>query len=239
MRRQTSCYVCIPAVGEHDSFLGILEPAFDEVVVHPGPDRPTRAELKRVGRSHDAAVCGVAETFDAEVAAAADRLSVLGTLSTGRDHLDVEALQRAGVTVVDAAGANAVSVAEHTWTLILALSKRLVEANEAVRTGEGRDGLARWPTELDGKTLGVVGAGPIAHEVLRRAEGFGVEPLVWTFHPDQHPEIPDLGGTFVDDLTDLVERSHVVTVHVPLSNRSRGLLDPTCSTACRPTGNGT
>jgi len=222
----TSCFVCIPYLRDDEALLAGLREGFDDVTVHPGPDRPDAETLKRVVGEYDAALCGVAEAFDAEVAAAVDDCTALGSLSVGLDHVDVEAFRDRGVDVVNVEEANVVAVAEHTWALALALAKRVVEGHEAVVDGTDRDGLGDRPTELRDRTVGVVGAGPIAHEVTTLAEAFGVDPLVWTFHPDRHPEFDPLDAAFVDDLPALVERSDVVTVHVRLSDRTEGLLSP-------------
>ena len=224
-RSKLACYVCIPSLGEDTAFMQRLRETYGSVTVHEGPDRPTKADLEMVARDYHVAVCGMAEKFDEDVAAAADRLKAVGTLSIGLDHLDLEALRSAGVTVVNVEEANVVSVAEHTWMFILSLHKRLIESHQSVVGGSGRDGLNERPVDVNGRTLGVVGAGSIGYEVAKQAEAFGTETLVWTFNPDPHDEFDALAATFVRDLTDLVDRSDVVTIHLPLSEKTEGLID--------------
>ena len=224
-RSEFACYVCIPSLADDVGFMDRLRETYGSVTVHEGPDRPTKAELADVAKDYDVAVCGMAEQFDADVAAVADRLKTVGTLSIGLDHLDLNALRSAGVSVVSVEEANVVSVAEHTWMFILSLHKRLLESHRSVVDGSGRDGLCERPVDVSGRTLGVVGAGSIGHEVARQAEAFGTETLVWTFNPDRHDEFDALAATFVRDLANLVDRSDIVTIHLPLSARTENLID--------------
>ncbi|PSQ02265.1 hypothetical protein BRC92_08980 [Halobacteriales archaeon QS_4_69_31] len=220
-----SCYVCLPHLAGETAFVDRLEGVCGPVTVHPGPNRPDRETLKRVVGEYDVVVCGVFEEFDREVAEAADGLRALASLSAGLDHVDTAAFRERGVAVVGVEEANVVSVAEHALMLVLAVEKRLVESHRAVLDGEGRDGLAGRPRELQGKTVGVVGAGPIAHAVAERAAAFGTDVLVWTFRPENHGEFEALGAQFVADLADLVERADVVTLHLPLTEKTRSLVD--------------
>lgn len=224
-RSDLSCYVCIPSLRDDDTFMERLHEEYGSVTLHEGPDRPTKAELKTVARDYDVAVCGMAEEFDADVAAAVDNLEAIGTLSIGLDHLDLDALESAGVTVVNVEEANVVSVAEHTWMFILSLHKRLIESHRSVVEGSGRDGLDERPVDVNERTLGVIGAGSIGYEVARQAEAFRTETLVWTFNPEGHDEFDSLESTFINDLAELVDRSDVVTIHLPLSEKTESLID--------------
>lgn len=227
MTRDTerSCYVCIPSLGEDAKFMGRLREEYASVTLHDGPDRPTKSELETVAADYEVAICGMAEEFDAEVAAAVDRLEALGSLSIGLDHLDVDALRSQDVTVVNVDEANVRSVAEHTWMLILSLHKRLLESHRSVLDGTGRDGLSERPVDIADRTLGIVGAGSIGYEVAKQAEAFGLDTLVWTFNPDRHDEFDSLDSTFVRELPELVNRSDIVTIHIQLSEKTTGLID--------------
>lgn len=202
-----------------------LKKTYGSVTVHDGPDRPTKEELVKVSKGYDVAICGMAEEFDADVAAAANQLKAIGTLSIGLDHLDLDALQSAGVSVVSVEEANVVSVAEHTWMFILSLHKRLLESHRSVVEGSGRDSLNERPVDVSGRTLGIVGAGSIAHEVAKQSEAFDTETLVWTFNPDHHDEFDSLAVTFIQDLGYLIDQSDVVTIHLPLSEKTEDIID--------------
>lgn len=219
------CYVCIPSLKDDPELMEQLRATFGSVTVHDGPDRPTKAELKTVAKNYHVAICGMAEEFDSDVAAAVERLNIIGSLSIGLDHLDIDALRAKDVDIVNINEANVTSVAEHTWMLILGLHKRLLESHRAVIDGTGRDGLSERPVDVAHRTLGIIGAGSIAYEVARMADAFGLETLIWTFNPDHHDEFETLESSFVADLAALIDQSDIVSIHIQLSEKTRNLLD--------------
>lgn len=154
---------------------------------------------------------------DAELVAAAPALRVVGRLGVGLDNIDLAACDGAGVAVRPAIGANAAAVAEHVIGALFVLARPALGATERILVGE-------WPRteyvghELAGRRLGLVGLGHTAREVAWRAEALGME--VAGHDPVASPEgIPNL------PLDDLLTRSHAVSVHVPLTEDTRGLLD--------------
>lgn len=223
------CYICLPEAhfGETEGLLEPLESVVDEVIFHPGPHRPTPDELAEIVASHEVIIAGIEDRFPARLATRAAKLEVLATLSVGTDHIAREAFRQQGVDVISADGANAQSVAEHTWALFLALARRLTEADRAVRAGTGRGGLHARPLELRGLTLGVIGAGPVARAVIEIGHtGFEVAPIVWTLHPDKHRDLEDrFGATFAPRPAPLIEQAHLVSLNIPLSVHTQGLID--------------
>lgn len=160
-------------------------------------------------------------TVDAELLDAADALEVIGRAGVGVDNIDVDAATRRGIAVVNAPGGNTLSTAELTWGLILAAARRIPEADASVRAG-------RWDrkrlrgAQLHGRTLGVVGAGRIGSAVIRRARAFGLRVLVHDpYLTDERAA--DLGLDRVS-LDRLLERADVVTLHVPLTRSTRGMI---------------
>ena len=151
-------------------------------------------------------------------------LKVIGRAGSGTDNIDVAAAQKAGITVVNAPGANAISVAEHTMALILALTRRLFPVAIALKQG-------RWEkkgyvaTELSGKTIGIVGFGNIGMKVAALAHGFGMKILVSTRTKSEEKRrlVSSLVGYFVS-LEKLLKESDVVTLHVPKSDETSGLV---------------
>ena len=177
---------------------------------------------------------GVLETADAILVALesvsgaaidqAKALRLIQAPSHGFDHIDIDAAATRGIAVcnVGTSGAEAGTVAEHAMLLMLACARRLVEAHDGIRNGD-------WPQitgstmELQGKTLGIVGLGHIGREVAKRARAFGMSLLY--FDPvaaDEEVEV-ELRLTPVE-LKELLERSDVVTVHVPLMESTRTLI---------------
>jgi len=169
---------------------------------------------------------------DAELIAAAPRLRVIGRAGIGVDNIDLAAATRAGVLVVNAPTANAVSAAEHTMALLLAQARRVPEADRAVRSG-------RWDrnhlegVELHGKTLGIVGLGRIGGLVARRAEGFDMRLLA--YDPFVSAEgARRLGVEMTGSLHDLMGLSDFVTIHLPLTRDTDHLIDAGVLAAARP-----
>ena len=160
----------------------------------------------------------------AEVIAAGQKLKVIGRAGSGLDNIDVEAAKKAGVAVVNAPGANAQSVAEHTMALILALFRKLLPVATALKAG-------RWEkkgymaTELSGKTIGIVGFGNVGMKVAEITHGFGMKLLVATRTQTSEKEktMKDLNGTLVT-LDQLLKESDVVTLHVPKSSETEHLI---------------
>ncbi len=158
---------------------------------------------------------------DAELIDASDALEVIGRAGAGVDNIDMEAATRRGIAVLNAPAANTYSTAELAFALLLAAARRIPEADRNVRAGEwNRKGLRG--TQLRGKTLGVLGAGRIGSEVIRRGRAFGMKVVAHD---------PYLGAERANDLgvellpfEDLLAAAEVLTLHVPLTDESRGLI---------------
>lgn len=173
--------------------------------------------------------------FSREVFEAAADLQVIALTGSGVDHIDLAAATEAGVVVANSPGGPAPSVVEHTFGMIFALLRDLLETTERVAAGEWAD--VRSPvTELGGKTLGVVGVGTIGLEVARTAaERFdadvvGYDPYVTgershPMFPRHDRETVRAAGVDLVGRAELFKRADVVTVHTPLTAETRGLVD--------------
>ncbi|MEW2619297.1 NAD(P)-dependent oxidoreductase [Streptomyces sp. NPDC048106] len=188
-------------------------------------DGGDRASLLRAAAGSTALLVTANEPVDeALLGAAGPGLRVVGTYSTGVDHIAVQACRRAGVRVVTAAGALAPAVAEHTLGLLLACARRIVEADRFVRSGADW----RWEadaflgTQLHGRRLGVLGLGAIGSEVARRAQAFGMEVHGLLHRPDA-PLPP--GVTPHREPAGLMRVSDFLTIHVPLTPATERLVD--------------
>jgi len=157
--------------------------------------------------------------FTDEVLAACPELRLISISGTGTDNIDLQAAAERGVLVCNTPEANSDSVAEHAWALLLALARGLREMEERMRAGEWWH---HYGTELRGKTLGLVGLGRIARRVARMARGFDMEVLAWSFTPDE-ARAREAGVQHVE-LDELLARSDVVSLHLRLSERSRGII---------------
>ena len=158
---------------------------------------------------------------------AGPQLKVIANYAVGFDNIDVRAATYRGIVVTNTSSAEVdEAVAEHTWALILALARRIVEADESVRRGAFRG----WEpdiflgTNVRGKTLGIIGLGKIGTYVARRAKGYNMTVLYNKHSPDPEAE-KELGVKFAS-LDDLLATSDVVTLHVSLTEETRHMINP-------------
>lgn len=181
----------------------------------------SRDELLGILPDYEALVVRSQVQVDAETIAAGRRLVVIGRAGVGVDNVDVEAATRAGVTVVNAPTGNTIAAAEHTMALLLAVARHVAEADASMRRGEWRR-RELVGIELRGRTLGIVGLGRIGLAVATRARAFemrlvGSDPYVSLAVADEH-------GIELVDLDELIARSDAITLHVPLTEQTRGLI---------------
>ncbi|OGM15745.1 hypothetical protein A2V97_03125 [Candidatus Woesebacteria bacterium RBG_16_42_24] len=157
--------------------------------------------------------------------AAGPQLKLISNYAVGFDNIDVKAATDRQILVANTPCEEVnEAVAEHTWALILALSRRIVEADEATRRG----GYKGWEPDiflgrnLIGKTLGIIGLGRIGGMVARRAKGYNMTVLYNKRSPDPEAE-KELGVTFAS-LDELLAKSDFVSLHVPLSDETRHMV---------------
>lgn len=160
----------------------------------------------------------------AELLAALPALRLVATRSTGFDHIDLEACRKRGIAVANVPSYGENTVAEHTFALILMLSRKVHKSYAQVQAG--RVELAMLTGfDLQGKTIGVVGAGRIGLHVIRIARGFGMQVLACDVRRD--PFLADLLHFQYVPLERLLEESDIVTLHCPLTPQTRHLLGRT------------
>lgn len=173
----------------------------------------------------------IGERVEAGFLEAHPALKLVCTRSTGCDHIDLDACRAREVQVANVGNYGENTVAEHTFALILALSRRLRESEEAVRTGHfSRDGLRGF--DLRGRTMGVVGAGRVGLHVIRIALGFGMK--VVAFDAEPHAFYGELLDFRYVPFGELLRESDVVTLHVPLNETTRHMFNRETLAMCRP-----
>ncbi len=159
------------------------------------------------------------------------RLKVIGRAGVGVDNIDIESARELGVRVVNAPHATSTAVAEHTFALMLSLCRHIPEATRRMRAGE-------WPkkeligSELSGKTLGIIGLGRIGTEVAQRATAFGMRVLSYDPYLDQEQQARC--GAQGCALDALLEQSDFITLHLPLTEETAGLLDRSAIKQLKP-----
>ncbi len=186
---------------------------------------------ERIG-DYDAIVIRSATKLTAEVLERADRLKVIGRAGVGVDNVDVEAATRRGIVVANAPESTVVSAAEHAVGLLVALARHIPQAHASLKQG-------RWERsryggiELEGKTLGVLGFGRIGQQVARRAVGLGMR--VVAHDPFVSKErYRELGVERAESAEAVLGEADFLTLHLPLSEDTKGSLDAKAFAAMRP-----
>ena len=194
--------------------------AAHEVETWPGELPPAPEQLRALAADAEGLLCLLTDRVDEALLAAAPRLRAVSVLAVGTDNVDKEAARARAVAVGNTPDVLTESTADLAFALILAAARRLSEGERAVRAGDWRTWEpAGWlGLELSGATLGIVGAGRIGQAVARRAEGFGMTVL--TSRPTP--------------LEELLERSDVVSLHVPLTDATRHLIDADALARIKP-----
>jgi D-lactate dehydrogenase len=159
------------------------------------------------------------------------KVRLVASRSSSCDHLDAKAAEKRGVTLVHVPDYGAATVAEHTFALILGVTRRLRSCLEAGNRGRGLVGRLRG-RELRGKTLGVVGTGRVGRMVIDIAQAFGMKILAFDNDPDE-AWAAQSGFRYVT-LDALLRQSDVVTLHVPLNARTRHMLSARRLARCKP-----
>ncbi|MDQ5896993.1 MAG: D-3-phosphoglycerate dehydrogenase / 2-oxoglutarate reductase, partial [Pseudomonadota bacterium] len=197
-------------------------------VVYAGA-RPAEADLIALCRQHDpVAVIVRYGKVGAAVMDAAPRLKVISKHGSGTDTIDKTAAAARGIAVVAAAGANAAAVAEHALALLLACAKSVVAMNARMHAGHW-DKATHKSVELEGRTVGLVGLGAIGLRFARMADALGMRVLGFD------PYAKDLPACVQPvDLATIWRESDAISLHCPLTDDNRGLLNAQTLAACRP-----
>ena len=212
-----------------DSLRGLLAKATDghEVEVVTYPDRK-EDEASLIERSADADIVVVSNIkYSASVMEKNPNLKYVCVAFTGYDHVDMAYCREHGIQVSNCAGYSTVAVADLVFGLTLDVLRNISTLNAIVRQGGTKDGLVG--PELEGKRFGVVGAGAIGSRVMRIAQAFGCEVVCYS---RTKKDIP--GVEFVE-LDELLKTSDVVSLHIPQTPETTGLIDAERIALMRPT----
>ena len=208
-----------------ESGIELLRSRFD---VDVDADSP----LEEIIGDYDAIVIRSATKLTAELIEQATLLKVIGRAGVGVDNVDVAAATRKGIVVANAPESTVVSAAEHTIGLLVALARNIPQAHAALK--DGRWERSRWGgIELADKTLGVLGFGRIGRQVARRALGLGMRVVAYDpfVVPDRFRE---LGADRVETAAEVLAAADFLTLHLPLTEETRGFLGPETLARVRP-----
>jgi D-3-phosphoglycerate dehydrogenase / 2-oxoglutarate reductase len=196
-----------------------------------GPEcRRDSPELKRRLAQADILIPGNLLQVDQDLLAVAPGLKLIAKPGAGVDNIDLDAATAAGVVVCHTPGVNAMSVADHTWAMILNLARRINQSDREVRQGKW---IKTAGLELWGKTLGLIGLGAIGRAVARRATGFDLRILA--FDPYCAEDGNDESGITPVKLDELLAASDIISIHCPLTPETRRLIGAGELAAMKPT----
>ncbi len=156
-----------------------------------------------------------------EVIEKAENLKIIARAGVGVDNIDVEAATDHGILVVNAPQSTSITVAEHAMGLMLSLSRKIAIADASVKSGKWEKSKFMG-MELRNKTLGVIGMGRIGSQVVKRSKAFEMDVIV--YDPYITEETAKELGVEITTLDDLIQRSDVMTIHVPLTPETKGLI---------------
>jgi D-3-phosphoglycerate dehydrogenase / 2-oxoglutarate reductase len=198
----------------------VLDVLGDEVDIRHVDGTDRSALLSAVAEA-DALLVRSATKVDAEVLAASTRLKVVARAGVGLDNVEVPAATARGVLVVNAPTSNIVSAAEHAVALLLSLARRIPAADASLRGGEWKRSSFSG-VEISGKTVGVVGLGKIGQLFAQRLAAFGTELIA--YDPYVSPARAAQLGIELVDLDELLARADVISVHLPKTPETKGLI---------------
>ena len=197
---------------------------FDVTVLSEAP--PERADLLEAASGAEGVLSTVTEKIDGTfMDAAGEGLKVIANMAVGYDNVDVEAAKARGVVVTNTPGVLDETTADVAFMLLLAAARRLGESERVLRAG-------RWEwwgpklfmgPDVWGKKLGIVGLGRIGQAVARRARGFDMEILYYNRSRREEAE-EELGASYLE-LDELLETADFITLHTPLTDETRHLID--------------
>jgi len=204
-----------------DDVIAKLSEYFDVEVWDRYHHPPYEVLLERV-RGVDALVSLLTDRVDCNLLSSAPRLRIVSQYAVGFDNVDVDCATRLGVYVTNTPGVLTEATAELTWALILAVARRIVEADVFVRRGGWYETKTAWHpkmmlgTELKGKVLGIVGLGRIGKRVAEiGVKGFGMKVIYYDVYRDRRFE-EELGVTY-KSLEEVLREADIVSLHVPLT----------------------
>jgi len=205
--------------------LRIIKKNFDaEVWPEYGP--PPKKVIIEKAKNVDALATLLSDKMDAEVFDAAPNLRIIAQMAVGFDNIDVQEATKRGIYVTNTPEVLTDTTADFAWALLMAVARRVVEADKYVRTGQWKVG---WhPSMMRGRdvygtTIGIVGAGRIGYAVAKRAKGFDMKVLFYDVIP--RPEMEKELGAKRVELDELLKESDFVSIHVPLMKETYHLMN--------------
>jgi glyoxylate reductase len=205
--------------------LNIIKKYFD-TEIWPEYGSPPRNVLLEKVKNVEVLITLLSDKIDVEVFNTAPKLKIVSQLAVGFDNIDLQEATKRGIYVTNTPEVLTDTTADFAWTLLMAVARRVVEADKYVRTGQWK--VAWHPAMMQGRdvhsaTIGIVGAGRIGYAMAKRATGFGMKILFYDVIP--RPEMEKDFGAKKVDLDTLLKESDFVSIHVPLMKETHHLMN--------------
>ncbi len=184
-------------------------------------DKISHDELLEIIPKFDALIVRSASKISADVLSRAENLKIIGRAGVGVDNIDVQAATERGIIVINSPDGNTIAATEHTFAMMLSVSRNIPQANQIMHAG-GWDRKKFIGVELRNKTLGVIGLGRIGAGVAKRAQSF--EMNVVAYDPFVSEERAKSLGVTLLELEELFRRADFITVHMPLTNKTKDMI---------------
>ncbi len=179
------------------------------------------AELKSIIKDYDALIVRSGTQVTAEILESADKLKVIGRAGVGLDNVDLPAATKKGVVAMNTPAGNTTSTAEHTMSMIMALSRNIPQAVASLRGGKWER--AKFTgIELYGKTLAIIGLGRIGTTVAKMAQAFGMKTI--GYDPFLSAEIAAKNGIILTELDEIYKTADYITVHIPKTDETTNMI---------------
>ncbi len=194
-----------------------------ELELSTSEERPNKEELLKLLNDYDILIIGVKERLTEDMLKAINNKKIIATLSIGVDHIDNSFFESNLIKVINCQTSNVISVAEHIFSLILSLKKRIIEANDIAMKGGTKKELSARSNDISNSTIGIIGAGKISREVIKIANVFNMKIYCNTLNPEKHKDLLEQGVEFLS-LDELLSNSDIITVNIPLNNENKNLI---------------
>src|SRR2546427_9739416 len=210
-------------IADSISARGLEELSRDDALEAVVKTRLKEADLVNIIPEFSAIIVRSETKVTANILNAAKNLRAVGRAGVGVDNIDVETATRRGIVVLNAPGGNTVSTAEHAFSLLLAVARKIAQADANVRA-RNWDKKNFEGVELYNKTLGIIGMGRIGSELSRRAIAFGMRVVAYDPYLSAS-RARGLQVELVDDLDDLLTSADFISLHTPLTAETHHVLD--------------
>lgn len=178
-------------------------------------------------KEYDAVLCLLTDTIDAEIFKVAPSVKIFANYAVGFDNIDVDEAKKRNIVITNTPGVLSHTVAEHTFALLMAISRRVVEADRFVRDGnyKGWAPMLLLGSDLEGKTLGILGAGRIGSRVAYHGKnGYDMNIIYYDIKQNQELE-RELGAQFKETVEGVLKEADFVSIHVPLLDSTHHLIN--------------